>query len=102
MGGAQAGQAGRLGTRTGSRFEPGRAGQAPRQREGAKTINPTQILQRTRSSTRRPIPRREHRVSNDHSADLALQAEPSPREMAEEGTGRPPAPLGARDAEDQA
>jgi hypothetical protein len=54
--------------------------------------------QRSRSSTRRLAPRREQRVSDDHSSDAAPEAEPSPREVAQE-SGRPAAPLGARDEE---
>jgi BON domain len=57
--------------------------------------------QRTRSSTRRPAPRREQRVSDDHSRELAPEAEPSPREVAQEGGGRPAARLGARDDQEQ-
>lgn len=51
--------------------------------------------QRTRSSTRRPAPRREHRVSDDHADAIAPQHEPSPAEHAAQGEGRTPAPLGS-------
>jgi hypothetical protein len=69
-----------------------------------KTPAPTRadtprLQQRSRSSTRRPAPRHEQRVSDGHSSELAPEAEPSPREVAQEGSGRPAAPLGARDEE---
>jgi hypothetical protein len=53
--------------------------------------------QRTRSSTRRPAPRRRAagRVSGDRTDALSPQAEPSPGEHASRGEGRLPAPLGA-------
>ena len=57
--------------------------------------------QRTRSSTRRPTPRRDKRVSNDESSELAPEAEPSPRDVAKEGRGRRAAPRGAEDEEGQ-
>jgi osmotically-inducible protein OsmY len=57
--------------------------------------------QRTRSSTRRPSPRPQERVTDDHSSDLAQDAEPPPREVAEEGRGRSTAPLGAQRDEEQ-
>src|SRR5215208_3104736 len=63
--------------------------------------DPPRRQQRTRSSTRRPTPRREERVSDDRSSDLAPEAEPSPRDVAQEGRGRPAAPLGAQDDEEQ-
>ena len=52
--------------------------------------------QRTRSSTKRPSPRRRTtgRVSDDRT-DAIAQAEPSPAEQASKGEGRAPAPLGA-------
>ncbi|MGN6170003.1 MAG: BON domain-containing protein [Solirubrobacteraceae bacterium] len=59
--------------------------------------------QRTRSSTRRPAPRRraQGRVSDDRTDAITEQAEASPSEHAREGEGRTPAPLGAPDASDQ-
>lgn len=59
--------------------------------------------QRTRSSTRRPAPRRRAagRVSDDRTDAIAPQAEPSPAEHASEGEGRTPAPLGASGGSDQ-
>lgn len=68
----------------------------------AKTPAPTRAdtprrQQRTRSSTRRPAPRRRAagRVSDDRTQEAAPQAEPSPAEHASTGEGRSPAPLGA-------
>jgi hypothetical protein len=59
--------------------------------------------QRTRSSTRRPAPRRREagRVSDDRTDALTPQAEPSPAEHAATGEGRSPAPLGATGTSDQ-
>ena len=42
-------------------------------------------------------PRRFTKVSDDRAADIAPAAEPAPAEVASEGTGRKPAPLGATD-----
>ena len=74
----------------------------------AKTPAPTRAdtpkrQQRTRSSTRRPAPRRREggRVSDDRTDALTPQAEPSPVEHASKGEGRTPAPLGAADTGDQ-
>jgi BON domain len=74
----------------------------------AKTPAPTRAdtpkrQQRTRSSTRRPAPRRREggRVSDDRTDALTPQAEPSPVEHASKGEGRTPAPLGAADTSDQ-
>jgi hypothetical protein len=57
--------------------------------------------QRTRSSTRRPAPRRAEarRVTDDHTEALVAEAEPSPAEHAERGEGRSPAPFGSSDIE---
>ncbi len=54
--------------------------------------------QRTRSSTRRPAPKRRSagRVSDDRTDAITPQAEPSPAEHADKGEGRTPAPLGTR------
>jgi hypothetical protein len=71
-----------------------------------KTAAPTRAdapkrQQRTRSSTRRPTPRRTHgRVTDDRSEALAPQGEPSPAESASERRGRTPAPLGATGGEE--
>lgn len=53
--------------------------------------------QRTRSSTERPAPRRRAagRVSDDRTAAIVPQAEPSPAEHASADEGRSPAPLGS-------
>ena len=40
-------------------------------------------------------------LRDDRTSDLAPEAEPSPREVAEGGAGRPAAPLGARDGEER-
>lgn len=71
----------------------------------AKTPAPTRAgtpkrQQRTRSSTRRPTPRRVGgRVTDDRTGALSPNAEPSPAEHAAAGQGRSPAPLGSsRDA----
>jgi hypothetical protein len=59
--------------------------------------------QRTRSSTRRPAPRRRAagRVSDDRTDAITPEAEASPAQHANEGEGRTPAPLGAPDTSDQ-
>jgi hypothetical protein len=59
--------------------------------------------QRTRSSTRRPAPRRREtgRVSDDRTDAMATQAEPSPAQHASAGEGRTPAPLGSSGESDQ-
>jgi len=59
--------------------------------------------QRTRSSTRRPAPRRRAagRVTDDRTDAITPQAEPSPVERAKTGKGRAPAPLGGADKGDQ-
>jgi hypothetical protein len=59
--------------------------------------------QRTRSSTRRPAPRRRAagRVTDDRTDAMTPQAEASPAEHASRGEGRSPAPLGASGASDQ-
>lgn len=59
--------------------------------------------QRTRSSTKRPAPRRRAagRVSDDRTDAITPQAEPSPAEHAGRGEGRSPAPLGATGTSDQ-
>ncbi|MBV9165300.1 MAG: BON domain-containing protein [Solirubrobacterales bacterium] len=60
--------------------------------------------QRTRSSTRRPAPRRRAAgpVSEDRGEAAAPQAEPSPAEHASAGEGRTPAPLGSSGEDEQA
>lgn len=60
--------------------------------------------QRTRSSTKRPAPRRRTggRVSDDRTDALTPQAEPSPAEHASSGEGRTPAPLGSSDTAESA
>jgi hypothetical protein len=59
--------------------------------------------QRTRSSTRRPTPRRRAagRVSDDRTDAITPQAEASPAVHADKGEGRTPAPLGTPEAGDQ-
>ena len=54
--------------------------------------------QRTRSTTRRPAPKRrsEGRVSDDRTDAVTPVAERSPIEHAIEGEGRTPAPFGSR------
>jgi hypothetical protein len=54
--------------------------------------------QRTRSSTRRPTPKRRTpgRITGDRTDALAPQAEPSPADRARGRAGRSPAPLGSR------
>jgi hypothetical protein len=56
--------------------------------------------QRTRSSTRRPAPKRRTvgRVSDDRTDAITPQAEASPAEHADKGEGRTPAPLGTPEA----
>lgn len=56
--------------------------------------------QRTRSSSGTRRPRRSARVSGDRSTAGRKPegAEPSPREVAAEGSGRKPAPMGSQDA----
>jgi hypothetical protein len=58
--------------------------------------------QRTRSSTRRPTPKRRAagRVSDDRTDAITPQAEASPAEHADKGEGRTPAPLGTPEASD--
>lgn len=55
--------------------------------------------QRTRSSTRRPTPktRTTGRVTDDRTDAIEREREPSPAEQTESGSGRTPAPLGARE-----
>jgi hypothetical protein len=66
---------------------PTRADTPPRQR-------------RTRSSTRRPTPKRRTtgRVTNDRTDAIEPAAEPSPARKATGRQGRTPAPLGSKDA----
>jgi BON domain len=56
--------------------------------------------QRTRSSTRRPAPKRRGagRVSDDRTDAITSRAEASPAEHADKREGRTPAPLGASEA----
>jgi|GEM_PF-3300894 len=55
--------------------------------------------QRTRSSTRRPTPRRTAgRISDDRTDAIAREGEPAPAEHARARRGRTPAPLGARES----
>ena len=56
--------------------------------------------QRTRSSTRRPQPRRgtQGRITDDRTDSIEARHEPSPAEHAANRTGREPAPLGAQDS----
>lgn len=59
--------------------------------------------QRTRSSTRRPTPRRTRgKVSDDRTDALVPEHEASPAERAERHEGRTPAPLGVRETEPRA
>lgn len=74
----------------------------------AKTPAPTRAdtpkrQQRTRSSTKRPAPRRRAggRVSDDRTDAIVPQAEASPAQHASEGEGRTPAPLGASETSEQ-
>ncbi len=57
--------------------------------------------QRTRSSTRRPAPRRraEGRVSDDRTDALTPKAEATPAEHASKREGRTPAPLGSSEGQ---
>ena len=59
--------------------------------------------QRTRSSSGTARPRRSARVSGDRSTAGRKPegAEPSPREVAADGSGRKPAPMGSQDASDE-
>jgi BON domain len=54
--------------------------------------------QRTRSSTRRPTPRRrtQGRITDDRTDALSPEAEPSPSAHARKRQGRTPAPVGSR------
>jgi BON domain len=58
--------------------------------------------QRTRSSTKRPTPRRPSggRVTDDRTDAMVREAEPSPAEHAREGEGRSPAPFGSHGGEE--